>query len=188
MSGLEYTLTISVAAIAVLGGLAAFVRVTWRELRKLSRVTDAFTGHPAENGLPAVKGVFERTDDQDAVLASVVETVEKVSARQEEIALIATQAAADVSRVVGELTTNGGASTKDQAKEAARLAAMASMTAEETRAIAQRTEALLRRHMLNGVEIMEVGERNDRAVIAAIEQLGGTVDHHPFPVVDDGSM
>jgi hypothetical protein len=181
MNEFEYILTISVALIAVLGGLAAFVRVTWRELRKLSRVMDAFLGTPERNGLPAVKGVFERADDQDEALAAV-------RTRQEEIAAVAQQAATDVSRVLSELTTNGGASTKDQAKEAARLAAAAAVTAEETRAIAQRTEALLRRHMLNGVEIMEVGERNDRAVIAAIEALGGKVEHHPFPVVDDGSM
>jgi hypothetical protein len=184
----ERFLLIASASLALLTGLTAFLYKTGRELRKVSRTMDDFGGTPARPGHPATKGVFERMQEQDTVLAAVVEVVEKVSARQEEIAAIATKAAQDVQAVLGELTTNGGASTKDQAKEAARLAAVASLTAEETRAIAQRTEDLLRRHMLNGVEIMEIGERNDRAVIAAIEQLGGTVDHHPFPVVDDGSM
>lgn len=184
----ERVLLIAAAALAVFTGLGALVRTTWRELRKVSRTMDDFGGAPARNGMPATKGVFERLNDQDDKLSVVAEVIEKVSRRQEEIGAIAAQAAADVSRVVSELTQNGGASTKDQAVEAARMAQEAAATAAEVLAASRRTEALLRRHMQNGVEIMQVGEYNDRVLLDALAGAGiAVVGYRPFPEVDAGT-
>ena len=188
MRSFEYILGVSALTLGVLTGLGALVRTTWRELRKVSRTMDDFGGAPARNGMPATKGVFERLADQDEKLTNVVEVVEKVSARQEEIGAVAAQAARDVSRAVSELTSNGGASTKDQAAQAARQAEEAARVAQEVLAAAQRTEALLRRHMANGVVIMEVGEHNDKVLLDALAGAGIEVrGYRPFPAVDDGT-
>jgi len=185
---LENTLAISVAAIAVLGGLAAFVRVSWRELRKLSRVTDAFTGHPAQNGIPAAKGVLERITDQDTHLSQVAAVVDKVSLRQDEISRVATDAAEAVSQVLGELSNNGGTSTKDAAEAAVRAAHTAAEQVGLVLATSARTEALLRRHMANGTDVMATGVHNDRVLIEALQKAGIQVDGYlPFPDVDTGS-
>lgn len=184
----ERILLIVAATLGVLTGLGALVRTTWRGLQRVGRMMDDFGGAPARNGLPATKGVFERLNDQDEKLVSVVEIVEKVSRRQEEIGEVAAQAARDASRAVSELTRNGGASTKDQAVEAARMAQEAALTAAEVLAASRRTEALLRRHMANGVQIMEVGEHNDKVLLDALEGAGIEVDgFRPFPTVDAGT-
>lgn len=188
MRSFEYILGVSALTIGVLTGVGALVRTTWRELRKVSRTMDDFGGAPARNGMPATKGVFERLADQDDKLSAVTDTVEKISQRQEEIGAIAAQAARDVSRAVSELTTNGGGSTKDQAAQAARQAEEAARVAQEVLAAAQRTEALLRRHMQNGVEIMQVGEYNDRVLLDALAGAGiAVVGYRPFPEVDAGT-
>ena len=186
MRSFEYILGVSVAAIAIFTGIAAFVRITWRELRRLSRVLDDFSGTPDRPGHAATKGVFERTDDQDKAIATVVQVVDKLSRRQEELAVVATQAAEDVSQVLGELTRNGGDSTKDAAVEAHRVAVEAAELAHKVLKTSEDTNRLLRRHMENGVAIMEVGTENDQAVVEAFQKLGVEVVYRPFPSVDLG--
>jgi hypothetical protein len=175
----ERMLLIIGAGLGVLTGLGALVRTTWRELRKVSRTMDDFAGAPARNGKERTKGVLERLEDQDERLDRVFELVETMAHRQVEIGQVAQLAAEDVQKVVHELTPNSGTSTKDQVAKALSAAERAAETAALT-------QGLLRRHMANGREIMEVGIENDRRVGEAFAALGVAVDYHPFPDVDTG--
>jgi hypothetical protein len=116
-----------------------------------------------------------------------VTQIQTLRKRQEEIALVAQKSAADAEAIRLELTRNGGKSTKDAAYQAARSAEAAAAAAELAARSAGRTESLMKRHMENGLEIMEVGQHNDGAILRAVESLGGTVeDYRPFPPVDIG--
>lgn len=156
-------------------GVAGGAVMKWLgpSLRKVSHLVDDLIGEAARPGKERSPGV--------------VEQVATLRERQEEIGHVAAQAAADVTAVRSELTRNGGSSTKDAAYQAARSAEAAAAAAEMAARTAERTEALLRRHMENGLDVMEVGIHNDTQVIAAIEELGGkVVDYRPFPPVDIG--
>lgn len=163
-------------------GLAAAVTVKFLgpSLRKWSHLTDDLLGEEARSGKPRSPGVVEQ-------IADVQTEIGVLRTRQEQIGDVAQQAADDVSAVRTELTRNGGSSTKDAAYQSARSAEAAAVAAEAAARTAERTEALLRRHMENGLEIMEVGVHNDAQLAGAIESLGGTVDdYRPFPPVDIG--
>jgi hypothetical protein len=167
----------SVALGIIVGmGVAGATVARWfgPSLRKASHLVDDMLGEDARPGKARVPGV--------------VEEIGRLRDRQEQIAAVAQTAADDAAAVRTELTRNGGDSTKDASFQSARSAEAAATAAELAARSAARTEALLRRHMENGLEIMEVGQHNDLQVLAAIESLGGSViDYRPFPSVDIGN-
>lgn len=61
-----------ILAVALIGSVA-FAVVKWLHpvVAKVTRVLDLFLGHPAEQGIPAVPGVIERLDAQDARLEAI---------------------------------------------------------------------------------------------------------------------
>ena len=89
-----------IGAILALGvTLGTFGRSSWRWLRRLSHFIDDVTGEDARPGVVRRPGLVEQVD--------------LLRQRQEEIAVIAEKAATDVAIVRRELTTNGGSSVKD---------------------------------------------------------------------------
>ena len=91
------------AAIATAGTLG---RGAWRWLRRLSHFIDDVTGEEPRNGQPRRPGLVEQVD--------------LLRVRQEEIGTIAKKAAEDVAAVRHELTVNGGTSVKDVVNRTAR--------------------------------------------------------------------
>lgn len=167
------TIGILVGLVTIATALIFSARALWRFSRRISYFLDDVNGEPARSGVPYRPGV--------------VEQVAELRVRQEEIAKVAQTAAENTAGIRNELTRNGGSSTKDVAYQAARSAETAAAAAELAAHSAARTEALLRRHMQNGLDIMEVGQHNDLQVLAAIESMGGSVeDYRPFPPVDIG--
>jgi hypothetical protein len=131
----------------------------------LGEIVQLFTGTDANpvTGTDAAPG-----------LVAQVNTLRK---RQEQIA----------DQVNYELTPNGGHSLKDAANQAAASAEAAAAAAAIAVHTTEETQRLLRRHMQNGVEIMEVGQENDASFRAAFLELG--VELPPFreyPPVDTG--
>lgn len=60
----------AVLALIMIGSVAlAVVKVLHPLATKITRVLDLFLGRPAEQGIPAVPGVIERLDAQDARIA-----------------------------------------------------------------------------------------------------------------------
>ncbi len=173
--------TVATAAILGIGGWLI------RDLRRrhsaekhrdfmLGQIVQIFTGHEAD---PV-------TDSPET--PGIVNQINTLRVRQEEIAAVARRAADDVEAVRTELTPNGGSSTRDVVAQALASAEAAAVAAELASRSAERTEVLLRRHMQNGVEIMEVGRENDASFRAAFLELG--VELPPFreyPPVDTGN-
>ena len=164
-------LTVLVVGLTAAGTLTLAIRASWRFVQKISHFIDDVSGEKARAGVPARPGI--------------VEQVSELRIRQEQIGDVAQRAANDVAVVRQELTRNSGASTKDAAHQAARSAEAAAAAAELASQASTRTEGLLVRHMVNGLEIMAVGIHNDSRHIAALEEHGIEVtDLKEFPPVD----
>lgn len=168
---------VAVAAAAVKAGRWA-LRALRRHLahrRAIAAAQVAFlsdwNGDPGDElrRIPPRHGVLQRLNETEATLA-------EVRHRQEEIAVVAQSAADDVSAVRSELTRNGGSSTKDVVAQAAQSSEAAAAAAELANKSAHRTEALLRKHVANGEDIMEVGVHNDQRLFESLERHGITVD------------
>lgn len=57
----------TILALGLIGSVTiAVIKVVHPITSKIVRVLDAFLGRPAEQGLPAIPGVIERLDSQDA--------------------------------------------------------------------------------------------------------------------------
>jgi hypothetical protein len=95
----EHLLIIIGGVLAAGSGLFAFGRGAWRWFRRLSHFIDDVTGEEPRNGQPRRPGLVEQVD--------------LLRVRQEEIGTIAKKAAEDVAAVRHELTVNGGDSVKD---------------------------------------------------------------------------
>jgi len=66
----------AVLALIMIGSVAlTVVKVIHPLATKITRVLDLFLGRPAEQGIPAVPGVIERLDAQDAQIAAIQEQV-----------------------------------------------------------------------------------------------------------------
>jgi hypothetical protein len=102
----EHTLVIIGGVVAVSSAVVAFGRGAWRWMRRLSHFIDDVTGEDARNGQPRRPGLVEQVD--------------MLRTRQEEIGAIAKKAAEDVAAVRHELTVNGGTSVKDVVNRTAR--------------------------------------------------------------------
>jgi hypothetical protein len=186
------------AALEILIGLvllgAGALLAMWRSRTQRAKVAEAATEAALlqrEETFDQIETLFrghganELTGDEAE--PGLVTQIQILRKRQEEIALVAAKSASDAEAIRLELTRNGGKSTKDAAYQAARSAEAAAAAAELAARSAGRTESLMKRHMENGLEIMEVGQHNDGVILRAVESLGGEVeDYRPFPPVDIG--
>jgi len=102
----EHTLVIIGGVVAAGSAMFAFGRGAFRWLRRLSHFIDDVTGEEPRNGQPRRPGLVEQVD--------------LLRVRQEEIGTIAKKAAEDVAAVRHELTVNGGDSVKDVVNRTAR--------------------------------------------------------------------
>lgn len=102
----EHFLVTVGAALAALSAAFAFGRGLWRWMRRLSHFIDDVTGEDARPGQPRRPGLVEQVD--------------LLRIRQEEIAETAKKAAEDAAVVRHELTLNGGSSVKDVVNKTAR--------------------------------------------------------------------
>ena len=102
----EHALVIIGGVVAVGSGAFAFGSGVFRSLRRAAHFLDDVTGEEARNGQPRRPGLVEQVD--------------LLRVRQEEIGALAKQAADDVAAVRHELTLNGGDSVKDVVNQAAR--------------------------------------------------------------------
>lgn len=185
----EDWISLAVGIIGVTVGVITFTRWFWRLGRRINHFLDDVNGEDPRPGVPARPGIMAQVNELRVRQEEIAEVADLVAGDQRlasqertEIAAVARQAAEDITAVRLELTRNGGDSTKDEVEAAARAAEAASEAAS-------RVEALLRRHMENGLEIMEVGIHNDAQVAEAIRKLGGEMsDIRPFPPVDIGDI
>lgn len=180
---------VSTMLIAVAAYLVGKVKSERRQNAQIDRVVQAVIGIP-----PSPDGTIV---GQPSLMQQVAELREGQIAVTE----VAKQAADDVSAIRNELT-NGGTSpiptTKDIVHQSTQSAEAAAADAALARQSSERTEELLRRHMRNGVQIMEVGVHNDGVaehnfgrLLAAVEGMGAEVtdlrtDTREYPVVDEG--
>lgn len=73
----ELTVGQVIAALATLGVVVGFFKKVVPLLRRLGNLLDDWNGEPARPGVPERKGVMERLEDQDTVLAKQDEVLRK---------------------------------------------------------------------------------------------------------------
>jgi hypothetical protein len=155
--------------VAVAAATAGLIVVSWRFLRGAARLfnktvhfLDDVNGEPARPGVPRRPGL--------------VEQVAQIRQNQARIETVALQAAHDVQETLAELTADAGG---ESVKEAAYTAAAAATSTQE----------MMRRHLVNGEEIMAVGVHNDAQLFKALGDHGIEVtDLRDYPPVDRGDL
>lgn len=177
-------------ALAAIGYLSrSVIRQTWRWGKRAINFVDDVTGEPARPGVDRRPGLVEQVVNLKDGQQGLVETTDMLRSRQEEIAGIAMQAADDVSAVRHELTRNGGTfTTKDVVDNAAKSAEAAAAAAELAHRSANRTEKLLRTHLENTEEILDVSAHNQSKVLGALSDHGiHVVDLREYPEIYTGA-
>lgn len=93
----------AVLALLVTGTVVlGVVKVVHPIAQKITRVLDAFLGRPASQGIPAIPGVIERLDAQDAVQAKQGETLIEQGRQLAEV----------LAQVKEQVTPNHGSTSK----------------------------------------------------------------------------
>lgn len=166
---------ISVTVAAILGLWKLGTSRRRRELardKQINRVVDAVIGvSPSDDGtLQGQPGLLEQ--------------VRELREGQLRATQISEQAADDVGEIRSELSHNGGSSTKDAVHQAVRSAEAAAAAAEIAAREAGAVKGLMKRHMENGVEIMDVGVHNDQVAQHNFDRLCTALEEHGVEVTD----